>query len=280
MASTTCQYREYTVAATGVTRWKDARVYCEARGGHLATVSSSDVANFLAYSVSVNGPQPRWIGLKRNVTGDFSVWHDDTPLTYTNWLPGEPNNLARFAPELCVVMSIADAALADKPKWNDANCNNAFNFVCQFCGSQRSCPRCLNNYGDCDAQVGCETNLFTSSAHCGACNQPCAETYACVSGVCMPPGSGTQTGTAGSGQDEGSTGGSNNLGALVGLTVGLALLILVVAIVHRRRTARQRAVQLEFEQAPTPKAGWVGKPSADDDARPGVAAWWDLEEQA
>jgi hypothetical protein len=48
---------------------------------------------------------------------------------------------------------------------------------------------CLTGFGDCDASVaGCETNLLTSVANCGACGNACSApsnaTPTCVSGEC------------------------------------------------------------------------------------------------
>lgn len=45
---------------------------------------------------------------------------------------------------------------------------------------------CAAGHQSCDGnpQTGCETNLLTSSAHCGACQQACSGT--CVGGLCNP----------------------------------------------------------------------------------------------
>ncbi|MBI5533868.1 MAG: hypothetical protein HY898_14195 [Deltaproteobacteria bacterium] len=47
-------------------------------------------------------------------------------------------------------------------------------------------PFCGSGWGDCDGdpQNGCETNLATDPASCGACGQVCASGQVCVSGVC------------------------------------------------------------------------------------------------
>lgn len=41
---------------------------------------------------------------------------------------------------------------------------------------------CDPGYGDCNAEVGCETDVLTSAQHCGACDEPCAGE--CRAGVC------------------------------------------------------------------------------------------------
>jgi Dockerin type I domain len=47
---------------------------------------------------------------------------------------------------------------------------------------------CNTGYGNCDAALenGCETNLMTSEASCGACGSPCTGGQ-CVSGKCVVP---------------------------------------------------------------------------------------------
>jgi hypothetical protein len=53
------------------------------------------------------------------------------------------------------------------------------------------------NYGDCNANLasdGCETNLLTDSANCGACANPCGASQTCSGGTCS-------SGTCGSASD-------------------------------------------------------------------------------
>jgi len=55
------------------------------------------------------------------------------------------------------------------------------------CSAGRCVVRsCNNGFGDCDmdATNGCETNVTSSSTHCGRCNTPCAAGTTCQTGVC------------------------------------------------------------------------------------------------
>lgn len=47
---------------------------------------------------------------------------------------------------------------------------------------------CTDDYGDCDHVEGngCESNLLTSSEHCGSCDHSCGG-YSCVAGICEGP---------------------------------------------------------------------------------------------
>ena len=64
------------------------------------------------------------------------------------------------------------------------------------CNSGQCAPDCRSGYGDCQQPTaqqtddGCETNLTTNAAHCGACGHECSEANAdgatCNSGQCVP----------------------------------------------------------------------------------------------
>ena len=57
--------------------------------------------------------------------------------------------------------------------------------VCE--GGACAVSTCEAGYGDCDrdASNGCEVNLLTNAAHCGACANACAGVGACAAGVCQ-----------------------------------------------------------------------------------------------
>ena len=94
--------------------WTDARDYCEAKGGHLATVTSSLEQIFLENAFpSTSG----WIGLFK----DQEVWRwvTDEEIEYTNWDSGEPNNSG--GDEWCVhIRSDEDM------QWNDAENDDTY----------------------------------------------------------------------------------------------------------------------------------------------------------
>ena len=55
----------------------------------LASIHDDDERRFLASVDEWDGDS--WIGLKRNDQGGFE-WIDNSPLDYTSWADGEPNN--------------------------------------------------------------------------------------------------------------------------------------------------------------------------------------------
>ncbi len=95
---------------------------------------------------------------------------------------------------------------------NPAHCGGC-NRPCSTVGGTSTCVQqvcvmaCNPGRGDCDANVGngCETDTTASTAHCGACSQPCSTaggTPTCVAGACQiacSPGRGNCDGDAGNG---------------------------------------------------------------------------------
>ena len=51
------------------------------------------------------------------------IWSDFSPVTYTYWAPGEPNNAGNV--EDCVEMYPNDG------KWNDIRCDGKRNWICK-----------------------------------------------------------------------------------------------------------------------------------------------------
>ena len=79
----------YTLVRQAMT-WSDARAYCEAHGGYLATVSSADEYNQVLAQLPAEGVAVCWIGGMRS--GDSWEWVDGSPFEFNAWASGEPNN--------------------------------------------------------------------------------------------------------------------------------------------------------------------------------------------
>ena len=71
--------------------WSDANAACLAAGQHLASVHSAAENALLLTAVA--GNTNVWIGGTDAASEGTWVWSPSgTPLSYTNWYPGEPNN--------------------------------------------------------------------------------------------------------------------------------------------------------------------------------------------
>lgn len=83
--------RRYTVVKAAMT-WEDARIYCEARGGHLATILDQSQMDEVTALLEEQDIYTAWLGAdNRNSSGGFQ-WVTGEPFSYAAWGIGEPNN--------------------------------------------------------------------------------------------------------------------------------------------------------------------------------------------
>jgi spore coat protein H len=105
--------------------WQGAENFCQARGGHLVTITSA-AENDIVRSLSFIP----WLGLNDlafedqadGVSGDDFVWVTGEALTFNAWRAGEPNDF--FGSE--------DCARLEGDRWNDLDCNASSAFVCEL----------------------------------------------------------------------------------------------------------------------------------------------------
>jgi hypothetical protein len=71
--------------------WRDAERNAMELGGHLVTVNNSDENDFLLSSFKVQG-NGFWIGFTDTEVEGVWKWISGEPVTYTNWIPGRPDN--------------------------------------------------------------------------------------------------------------------------------------------------------------------------------------------
>ncbi|WKY06620.1 hypothetical protein Q1695_006644 [Nippostrongylus brasiliensis] len=104
----------------------EAKRRCQEKGGQLATIHSKE-ENDLLYSLSKDPSVTTatyrayiWIGLEK-IDGKFQ-WLDGSPVDYTNWGPGEPNNYR--GEESCTQFSQLTLSYGsmDPRGWNDYYC--------------------------------------------------------------------------------------------------------------------------------------------------------------
>lgn len=76
-------------AVTQPMTWAAAEALGVQQGGHLVTIRN---AQENAWLISTFGFSNQWIGFNDFATEGSFVWSSGELVTYTNWLPGEPNN--------------------------------------------------------------------------------------------------------------------------------------------------------------------------------------------
>lgn len=78
-----------------IIRWHDAKAHCETLGGHLVTISSAQENSFVnaLYNARTVGGGWNWLGATDERIEGLWEWVTGEDWGYTNWAPGEPNNL-------------------------------------------------------------------------------------------------------------------------------------------------------------------------------------------
>ncbi|XP_059166180.1 C-type mannose receptor 2-like [Physella acuta] len=107
-----------------VTSWYGARSDCFAKGGVLTSVSSQDEQDYIAAKIGRLGYEGLWIGFTDEAVEGRWINVDGTPVSYTNWYTGEPNDDARK--EDCAAITQIHF-----PKWYDKDCSNQFPYICK-----------------------------------------------------------------------------------------------------------------------------------------------------
>ena len=112
--------------------WPQAKAACDALPGHLAKVASAGDEAIVA-QVSLNADS--FLGATDAATEGTFLWEDGTPLAYTDFRTGEPNNGGGMYQEDCLVY----AGKKVPPGWDDRPCTTsivlgagAYPYVCEY----------------------------------------------------------------------------------------------------------------------------------------------------
>jgi hypothetical protein len=118
--ATTC-FLKGTAAMT----WVNAQAACAALypNAQLAKITSDEDQATLP--IVAAGIQSTWIGGTDQATEGTFVWADGTPMSYTKWSAGEPNDGG--GGEDCTV-TVSDRAYL----WDDRPCNTAYQYICSY----------------------------------------------------------------------------------------------------------------------------------------------------
>ncbi|XP_043241658.1 C-type lectin lectoxin-Enh5-like [Amphibalanus amphitrite] len=116
----------YLISPTKAT-WLEAHQGCASYDprARLASIHNSNKDHILSLP-SDSEEEDVWIGLFRRFGGNSWAWVDGTPVDYTSWKNGEPNN--RWGKEDCVTLY----KLIIPGKWNDRVCTGQYPFLCQI----------------------------------------------------------------------------------------------------------------------------------------------------
>ncbi|XP_038046213.1 lymphocyte antigen 75-like [Patiria miniata] len=102
--------------------WDTANRECENMGATLASFHHPDEEKYLISKFSPTTNRRFWIGLNDQRFEGGYAWSDDTPVEYTNWAAGEPNDYGGW--EECVETDFKGG------RWNDQSCWDRRNYIC------------------------------------------------------------------------------------------------------------------------------------------------------
>ncbi|MBD2667439.1 polymorphic membrane protein [Richelia sinica FACHB-800] len=117
-------YYEYNgslyALTTDIGTWQEAQAEALSLGGNLVTINSQAEQDWLVSTFG--GTEQFWIGLTdAAIEGQF-IWASGETSTYTNWLPGQPDNGGPTGEDYAVMN------FNSRGKWNDYPSNASFSF--------------------------------------------------------------------------------------------------------------------------------------------------------
>ncbi|XP_035686690.1 uncharacterized protein LOC118422928 isoform X2 [Branchiostoma floridae] len=119
------QYKIYTEEKT----YDAAKQTCAADGGHLVSIETEAVYNFLLGMIrDVDVLKDYWIGLNDQADEQSWTWSDGKPLNdggFTKWAPGEPNNNEG-------IQDCGQLWAYKNFQWDDDRCSYKKYFICQI----------------------------------------------------------------------------------------------------------------------------------------------------
>ncbi|XP_046565413.1 versican core protein-like [Haliotis rubra] len=116
--------------------WDAALQICQAEGGSLVKINTSDKQDFVIRIIDMKKPffggDYLWIGLKDVTKTNTFLWTDNSSLKHNRWGGGQPSNLSSGRggeqPEDCVAL-VSHRVLGWY--WDDRTCSEKSKFLCE-----------------------------------------------------------------------------------------------------------------------------------------------------
>lgn len=115
----------------GVRTWKEAKVFCEVLGGHLATLTTAEENEFVYRFMRDCGYLTAYFGLSdEKRVGDW-IWVTGEPFEYTNWHRGEPSRSGRERYGMYFYKH-TDGTWNDSHFYEDAEVDPGCSYICEW----------------------------------------------------------------------------------------------------------------------------------------------------
>ena len=103
--------------------WPDAEDYCKKKSGHLASVTSNAINDYVVEGRNKRGINRLWIGGSDSEAEGTWRWADCSPWEFSLWKRGEPNG--KWGAQNCLNYYDLDIS-----RWDDQECKNPERFLC------------------------------------------------------------------------------------------------------------------------------------------------------
>ena len=107
--------------------WNEAEVFCQQKNGHLASITSEAINQYVLEGMNSRGFSSSWVGGNDIDEEGTWNWTDGSPFEFTAWFGGEPNNRKGGYKDGEDCLHVAE------PKndlWNDYFCSIPAAFIC------------------------------------------------------------------------------------------------------------------------------------------------------
>ncbi|XP_033095439.1 C-type lectin lectoxin-Lio3-like [Anneissia japonica] len=111
----------YEITTTREATWDNAKAYCEAAGGQLASITSREENMFLTDRLD---PKFYWIGMTYRDTNTWNVWLDGSAFTFAAWDVAQPST-GGFISTLCATIYGVSGV------WQAGGCASLRPFICK-----------------------------------------------------------------------------------------------------------------------------------------------------
>lgn len=129
------------------TSWEKAKLVCEQKGGHLATITSIEEQNVIEELLNYGNLKYYSLGASNLTSSGNWEWITNEPFDFSNWADGEPNNVLNIENYLSVFN--IDAY---KGKWNDTSnfsiSGLSNGFICEYENLPQNILGDVDNNGD------------------------------------------------------------------------------------------------------------------------------------